>query len=299
MAKKDLQYYRWQFLRLNKDYQKLYDLFLKKYPQLTDRAFTAVPRPVAQRGGISWNAPLYHNQLEIDRQQKVMRKFGINGIFNPRFENPSKALKIQGPFDDAVRLGSLKENFFQEIQKDQFIDKCHLSEIYTGQALIDAAQRQEKAKKKTEDVLKEEIINFLHKKPQNHPKLSLKEFKCGRITVDKAIEVSINCDANLGAIHKQIDAIVKPIQKKRRQLSLQTRSKKRGKTHRKQELNKYLKTYDLREKHGLSNKAVAGRAGALRQSTLHPKSRPDESLSSDHYQVAKRLIQGGYKKILF
>ena len=254
MAKKDLQYYRWQFLRRNEDYRNLLGGVRKKHRKLLNKVFNEQsPLLVELRGPITWDEPLYSKEW-VDRVRKLRKKFSINGFFDPTLKPPPHGLKIYGPYDDAVKLGGLRKNFLRELQAGQSIKGAFLTE-------------------------------------------SIKSSNPGGIiSLDKAIEVSINCDASLEAIHDEIEKIIKPIQGARRKLLSLPRAKKAKKNDGKQrrdELENYLKIYDMRTKLKLKNFQVAKK--------LYPTkvSRYAEGLVFDQHKKAQELVQKGYKQILF
>ena len=255
MAKKDLRYYRWQFLSRNKDYRELFMFVRKKYPELLNKALNEQsPLLVEQRGPITWDEPRYSKEW-VDRIRKLRKKFSINGFFDPQLQNPPTGLKIYGPYDDAVRLGRLRRNFLRELQAGQSIK---------GAFLIESIKRDDPS---------------------------------GIININKAVEVSINCDANWATISSELKKIIDSIQKRRRKVLGLSRAKKAKATFRKQELERYLWIYDLREVKGKRNRQVAKMMYPTK--TTIDGLRYAEVRVSEQYNEAKALVQGGYRQLLF
>lgn len=112
------QYYRWQFLRLNKHYQRDYELYAKSVKAICDS--NKIPESRKQK---------YIEDLET----KLYIRYGINCIYNYKKKNPSSKLRIYGEADFAVQKGTLKQIFGTKLKENQEISGSHLLETVRRQ----------------------------------------------------------------------------------------------------------------------------------------------------------------------
>ena len=108
MTKKEklAQYYRWQFLRLNKEYRLQYDLFSKGIDFMKKNS----------------------KYSEVDKQEKIAKisnelykKHGINGMYDYRTKKLHQALRIYGKTDIPVQKGCLMSLFGDKLAENQDI----------------------------------------------------------------------------------------------------------------------------------------------------------------------------------
>jgi hypothetical protein len=106
-------YYRWQFLRLNKHYQKVCQLFAKGVKAVRD----------------SHKLSNGEKQKSIEElEAKLYIQYGINGIYDYRKKNPPSELRIYGGADFPVQKGTLKGVFDGKLKDNQEIFGNHLLE---------------------------------------------------------------------------------------------------------------------------------------------------------------------------
>jgi hypothetical protein len=117
------QHYRWQFLRLNKHYQRDYELYAKSVKAIYDS--NRIPEGRKQE---------YIEDLET----KLYIRYGINCIYNYKIKNPPSKLGIYGEADFAVQKGTLKQIFGTKLKDNQEI---------SGNHLLETVRRQRKLKK--------------------------------------------------------------------------------------------------------------------------------------------------------
>lgn len=112
--KRDLtQYYRWQFLRLNEEYHREYELFMKELVEINNNSNVT---------------EIEKQKIKAENEDHFYNKYGINGIYDYRLKNPPSELRIYGEADFAVQKGSLETIFNGKLKDKQLINGHYLIE---------------------------------------------------------------------------------------------------------------------------------------------------------------------------
>ena len=123
-------YYRWQFLRLNKDYQKVSDLYAK----VVD----------ATKKNRRWSEAKKQNVIS-GLETKLFEQYGINGIYSHKIKKPPAKLRIYGFADFAIQKGTLKEVFGNKLTENQEIRGNHLLETIPRVRMVKKGKKKLKS----------------------------------------------------------------------------------------------------------------------------------------------------------
>ncbi|MFC1514493.1 hypothetical protein ACFL5X_01155 [Candidatus Omnitrophota bacterium] len=115
------QYYRWQFLRLNKHYQRDSELYSKAIKALNkSRKISETKR-----------------EERISKlENELYKRYGINGVYDYRLKKPHRNLRIYGDRDFPIRRGTLASIFKGKLKDNQQILGNRLLETQTRQREI-------------------------------------------------------------------------------------------------------------------------------------------------------------------